>query len=92
MQPQSHSLPSRSHLASRVATKDIRWSSIVAIMISVVSTPLFLLFWLVSGWSMPSAEAARGYFAYVAGNLVLFVTAVTVLVKITRSHAWSDTR
>ena len=75
-----------------VATKDIRWSSIVAIVFTVVSTPLFALFWLMSGWSMPSAEAARPYLAYIAGNIVMFVAAVTILVKVASSRAWNNTR
>lgn len=75
-----------------VATQDIRWSSIVAIVVTVVSTPLFTLFWFMSGWSMPSFEAARPYLAYIAGNIVMFVTAVTVLAKVASSRAWDNTR
>jgi hypothetical protein len=75
-----------------VAATDIRWSSILTICVTVPSTPLCTLFWLMSGWSMPSFEAGMPLLLYVAGNVVLFLSALWVLIEIANTRAWRSAR
>ena len=74
------------------ATKDIRWAGVAAIVLGAISTPLFTLFWLMSGWSMPSFEAAMPYLGYIAGNIVMFVVATTIVVRMVTAGVWSSVR
>lgn len=64
-----------------VATRDIRWTSLLAICLGLVSTPVFALLWLMSGWSMPAAEAGRPLLFYIGGNVALVLSALVALLK-----------
>lgn len=79
-------------LVGFAAAKDIRWATVSAIVLTVIATPLFTLFWLMSGWSTTSADAAMPYLGYIAGNITLFVISVTVVAKLVNMGAWSNTR
>jgi len=74
------------------AMRDIRASSLLAVFLSLISTPIFALLLLMSGWSMPSAEAARPLFYYIVGNFVLFFSSLWAILHIALARAWPSTR
>ena len=75
-----------------VATKDIRWSSVLAICLALLSTPVFAFLWLSSGWSMPSAQAARPLLYYIGGNVVLFLAALFAVITLVAAKEWRNAR
>lgn len=75
-----------------IGTRDIRWSSVLAVCLTIPSTPVFAFLWLMSGWSMPSAEAGKPLILYIAGNIVLFLSALWTLIEFVNKQAWRNTR
>jgi hypothetical protein len=75
-----------------LALRDIRASSLLAFCLSLFSTPLFAFLLLMSSWSTESAEAARPLFYYLAGNIVLFFSALWAILNMALSRKWLRTR
>ena len=54
------------------STFDVRAASLWAIVVTVISTPIYAIMWLSSGWSMESSESAAPLLWYLGANLFLF--------------------
>jgi hypothetical protein len=75
-----------------IALWDIRASSLLAVCLSLLSTPLFAFLLLMSQWSTQSAQAARPLLFFIIGNVVLFSLSLWAIVNIALSREWSRTR
>jgi len=75
-----------------LAIRDIRASRMLAILLCLISTPLFALLWLFSQWSTQGSEAARPLVYYVGGNIILIHAAIWVIMRAARNRRWLATR
>jgi hypothetical protein len=75
-----------------IAMWDIRASSLLAVCLSLFSTPVYAFLLLMSSWSARSAEAAQPLYFYLAGNIVLFFAALWAILDMALSRQWSRTR
>lgn len=73
-------------LVAIAATRDIRAASLVAIVFCVVSTPIFALLLLFSGWSTQDWEASHPLVYYIGGNVILINAAIWALLRSLRER------
>jgi hypothetical protein len=73
-------------LIATAATRDMRAASLVAIVFCVVSTPIFALLLLFSGWSTQDWEASHPLVYYIGGNVILIHAAIWALLRALRER------
>ena len=66
---------------SAIAIRHVRASSLIAICVALLSSPVYLIMYLASGWSPQSVELAKPLIWYLAANGVLLVSGIVGFVS-----------